>query len=126
VTGPVQGGGGVAKTAVKVSLAVVGAGLGVGVLSTIGKYAMNSDSSFFSFLNIASGWLMFLGIVLTVLSGVIYLLVRSSSARRPLPQATHPGQPSGMAPGWYPDQNDPKLMRWFDGQKWTSGTAPRE
>jgi len=48
VTGPVQGGGGVAKTAVKVSLAVVGAGLGVGVLSTIGKYAMKSDSSFFS------------------------------------------------------------------------------
>ena len=29
---------------------------------------------------------------------------------------------TGMAPGWYPDQNDATLMRYFDGQTWTSQT----
>ncbi|WP_231987777.1 DUF2510 domain-containing protein [Mycobacterium sp. 852002-51152_SCH6134967] len=29
-------------------------------------------------------------------------------------------------PGRYPDPNDPKLQRYFDGRNWTSGTAPRE
>jgi hypothetical protein len=30
------------------------------------------------------------------------------------------------SPGWYPDANDPTLMRYFDGQSWTSDTQPRE
>ncbi len=32
---------------------------------------------------------------------------------------------SGLAPGWYPDQNDPNSMRYFDGRVWTSQTEPR-
>jgi Protein of unknown function (DUF2510) len=31
----------------------------------------------------------------------------------------------GTAPGWYPDQNDSSLMRYFDGQNWTSQTRHR-
>ncbi len=28
-------------------------------------------------------------------------------------------------PGWYPDQGDGRLVRWWDGQAWTSHTQPR-
>ena len=27
--------------------------------------------------------------------------------------------------GWYPDPNDPTIVRWWDGQQWTSHTHPR-
>lgn len=27
--------------------------------------------------------------------------------------------------GWYPDPNNPKLERWFNGNNWTRGTRPR-
>ena len=33
------------------------------------------------------------------------------------------GQP---APGWYPDHNDPGIVRYWDGVKWTDHTAPRQ
>ncbi len=26
--------------------------------------------------------------------------------------------------GWYPDQADPALVRWFDGAAWTDQTSP--
>jgi hypothetical protein len=42
--------------------------------------------------------------------------------QQPAPQ---PVATSGLAPGWYPDQNDSNLMRYFDGRVWTSQTQPR-
>jgi hypothetical protein len=41
------------------------------------------------------------------------------------PVVQQPVQTSGLAPGWYPDQNDPDSMRYFDGRAWTSSTQPR-
>jgi hypothetical protein len=32
---------------------------------------------------------------------------------------------SGLAPGWYPDQNEANMMRYYDGRTWTSQTQPR-
>lgn len=32
---------------------------------------------------------------------------------------------SGLAPGWYPDQQDPSLTRYYDGRVWTAQTEPR-
>lgn len=29
-----------------------------------------------------------------------------------------------IAPGWYPDNADPSLQRWWDGAQWTTHTAP--
>jgi hypothetical protein len=32
---------------------------------------------------------------------------------------------SNVPPGWYPeDPQDPSLLRWWDGEKWTAQTAP--
>ena len=36
------------------------------------------------------------------------------------------GPTAGPPPGWYPDQRDPSLMRYYDGHTWTSATAPRQ
>ena len=36
------------------------------------------------------------------------------------------GAPPGSPPGWYSDQDDPRLMRYYDGRTWTSATAPRQ
>ncbi|MBV9089668.1 MAG: DUF2510 domain-containing protein [Mycobacteriaceae bacterium] len=41
------------------------------------------------------------------------------------PVVQQPVATSGLAPGWYPDQNDPGLMRYFDGRVWTNSTSPR-
>jgi uncharacterized membrane protein YdbT with pleckstrin-like domain len=39
-------------------------------------------------------------------------------------QVQTPAQPThGMAPGWYPDQRDADLLRYFDGNVWTSSTS---
>ncbi|WP_041311034.1 DUF2510 domain-containing protein [Mycobacterium sp. JS623] len=41
------------------------------------------------------------------------------------PAVQPPPATSGLAPGWYPDQNDPDSMRYFDGRVWTAQTEPR-
>ncbi len=28
------------------------------------------------------------------------------------------------APGWYPDVHDPRILRWFDGYRWTQAVQP--
>lgn len=53
--------------------------------------------------------------------GVVFLAVRSSSRPRPGPLPT-----GTIAPGWYPDNADPALLRWFDGHQWTAQTQPRQ
>jgi hypothetical protein len=37
--------------------------------------------------------------------------------------ATTAPQPGAPAAGWYPDQNVPGQLRYFDGQRWTDQTA---
>jgi hypothetical protein len=38
------------------------------------------------------------------------------------PPVQQPAQSGGLTPGWYPDQNDHRLMRYYDGRTWTSET----
>jgi hypothetical protein len=32
---------------------------------------------------------------------------------------------STVSPNWYPDNDDPRLQRWWDGYRWTEHVAPR-
>ena len=41
------------------------------------------------------------------------------------PVVQQPAATSGLAPGWYPDQNEAGLVRYYDGRTWTSQTQPR-
>jgi hypothetical protein len=36
-----------------------------------------------------------------------------------------PPAPAGPPPGWYPDQQNPQQVRWWDGQVWTGHVQPR-
>jgi Protein of unknown function (DUF2510) len=64
---------------------------------------------------------------------IIVLLVVLYFSRRARQRNSRFGQDSagswpqaGSDSGWYPDQNDSSLMRYFDGQNWTSQTRHRE
>ena len=59
--------------------------------------------------------------IVFVVSAVVVLVKASSNPSAPQP----PGQQAVVVANWYPDPNDPTLMRYFDGQNWTSQTAPR-
>ncbi|MDV8001050.1 DUF2510 domain-containing protein [Rhodococcus sp. IEGM 1408] len=50
-------------------------------------------------------------------------LTRGQSAR---PVGHAQSQTAGQQPaGWYLDQADPTLVRWFDGSQWTAATLPK-
>jgi hypothetical protein len=71
-------------------------------------------------------WLL----VVIVVIAVIIWAVRMAMAPRGdrtyretvVQQPGPPAQSGGLAPGWYPDQNDHRLMRYYDGRVWTSET----
>lgn len=42
------------------------------------------------------------------------------------PQPVAPVIPQAPPAGWYPDQVNPAVVRWFDGQSWTDHTQPRQ
>ena len=75
-------------------------------------------------------------LVLIAIVAVVITVVRALSgprAERPVERPVveqpvvqqQPVATSGLAPGWYPDQQDPSLMRYFDGRVWTAQTEPR-
>ena len=45
------------------------------------------------------------------------LISPAAPAPQPIPQSP--------PAGWYPDQQDPQLVRWFDGVRWTGHTQQR-
>ncbi len=44
----------------------------------------------------------------------------------PAPVAAPAPVVQGPPPGWYPDQSDVNVNRWFDGQNWTDHLQPRQ
>jgi hypothetical protein len=75
-------------------------------------------------------------LVLIAIVAVIIAVVRAMSgprARGPVERPIveqpvvhqQPVTTTGLAPGWYPDQQDMNMMRYFDGRVWTAQTEPR-
>jgi hypothetical protein len=74
--------------------------------------------------------LIWLLIVIVIIAVVVWAVRMALAPREPRayaerPVAQQPPVTSGLAPGWYPDQNDPDSMRYFDGRVWTAQTEPR-
>jgi hypothetical protein len=74
--------------------------------------------------------LIWLLMVILIVAVVVWAVRMALAPREPRPYpeqpvAQQPPATSGLAPGWYPDQNDPNSMRYFDGRVWTSQTEPR-
>jgi predicted lipid-binding transport protein (Tim44 family) len=77
-------------------------------------------------------WLLIVIVIIAVVVWAVRMALAPREPRtyaeRPVVQALPAQAPpatSGLAPGWYPDQNDPDAMRYFDGRVWTSQTEPR-
>lgn len=66
-------------------------------------------------------WLIVLAVLVAVGVLVVVLLTKSSSPPRDSQAAQNP---PAMPAGWYPDQQNPRLMRYHDGRTWTSATYP--
>jgi hypothetical protein len=79
--------------------------------------------------------LVLIAIVAVVIAVVRAVATPRAPVERPVerqvveqPVVQQPPQPvvtSGLAPGWYPDQQDMNQMRYFDGRVWTAQTQPR-
>jgi hypothetical protein len=89
-------------------------------------------SSISSLLN-----LLIIVLIVAAIVAVVIWVVRFASAprtsrgvveeRRPIVEERQPVAArghGGLAPGWYPDQNDASTARYFDGQAWTTATRP--
>ncbi len=77
-------------------------------------------------------WILVLIAIVAVVIAVVRAMSRSSAERpveRPVVEQPvvqqQPVVTSGLAPGWYPDQQEPNMMRYFDGRVWTAQTQPR-
>jgi hypothetical protein len=64
-----------------------------------------------------------LGVVMLAGSAVVAVVGLWHAASR----ADDPKRTVGFSvPGWFPDQGDPTLLRFWDGSAWTGETARRE
>jgi hypothetical protein len=73
-------------------------------------------------------WILVLIAIVAVVIAVARAMARPRAERPVVEQPVIQQQPvatSGLAPGWYPDQQDMNMMRYFDGRVWTAQTQPR-
>jgi hypothetical protein len=66
--------------------------------------------------------------LLTIGTGIVGIgaLVPAIRGRTPGMETARPSSTAArMSPGWYPDQLDGKVVRYFDGVRWTGATRPR-
>ncbi|MEU7141233.1 DUF2510 domain-containing protein [Nocardia sp. NPDC046473] len=63
------------------------------------------------------GLLLVVTIVLIIVIASVIVVAGKSRPR--------PAVPPISGPGWYPDPADPRIVRWFDGYRWTDQTQQR-
>jgi hypothetical protein len=76
-------------------------------------------------------WILILVVIIAVVIAVLRAVMRPRDAtvveqpvvEQPVARQAPPAS-SGLSPGWYPDQQDPSLMRYYDGRVWTAQTQP--
>ncbi|WP_076114689.1 DUF2510 domain-containing protein [Mycobacterium sp. IS-2888] len=76
-------------------------------------------------------WILVLIAIIAVVIAVARAVIRPRDAtvveqpvvEQPVVRQAPPAA-SSLTPGWYPDQNDPSLMRYYDGRVWTAQTQP--
>ena len=66
--------------------------------------------------------LIWLLVVIVVIAVVVWAVRTALAPRVDRPVAGPPEPSRSLAPGWYPDQNDHRMMRYYDGRVWTSET----
>lgn len=70
-------------------------------------------------------WILILVVIIAAVLAVVRAVGARSSTVVEQPVARQaPPAAGGLTPGWYPDQNDPSLMRYYDGRVWTAQTQP--
>ena len=72
-------------------------------------------------------WILILIAIIAVVLAVVRTMARpresATVVERPAVRQAPPAA-GGLNPGWYPDQQDPSLMRYYDGRVWTAQTQP--
>jgi uncharacterized protein DUF2510 len=68
--------------------------------------------------------LLVAGLIVTgLVAGVVVVMVRLTDSPKSEPCVPHAWPVSPITtPGWYPDGSNPNLLRYYDGQQWTSAT----
>ncbi|MFE4501717.1 DUF2510 domain-containing protein [Rhodococcus sp. NPDC056743] len=67
-------------------------------------------------------FLIFIVLPIAFVVLVVRALIRVGDKRPPPVQFVAPQ--AGLGPGWYPDQQSPGFIRWYDGTQWTSHVQP--
>lgn len=65
---------------------------------------------------------IFVGVPVAIVVLVIRALIRVGD--KPPPPVQFLAPPTGLGAGWYPDQQNPALIRWYDGSQWTHHVQP--
>lgn len=102
---------------------IVGAASGAGNATNCGSLNQQTcNDAAHAGTAIGVGLVIFLWAAVDVILGIIWLVTRKREA--PVVFVQPAGPPPGG--GWYPDPQNPSMLRWWDGQGFTEHTSPRQ
>jgi hypothetical protein len=96
----------------------------VGLLIAVVAFELQVKVSYYYFSDIK--YVGALLIVIGVIGAIVSAIVRATRPKTGQQIQPPVGWSAGPAPGWYPDPQNPAVLRYFDGRVWTSSTQPRQ